>query len=96
MVLGAVIVFEVVAALGGAAIATLGGVAVFTLGAVGTGDGASGWADIIAVSCRMAARCFILALAVVGMVPPSCLNMSPAACRVLSCLDKMGIWQWVG
>jgi hypothetical protein len=95
-VLGDVIVFKMVATLGGAATAILGGVAVSTLGAVGTGDGASGWADMIAVSCRMAARCFVLALAVVGMVPPSCLNMSPAASRVLSCSDKMGIWQWVG
>ncbi len=93
---GAVIVFEVVATLGGAATATLRGVAVSTLGAVGTGDGASGWADMIAVSCRIADRCFILALAVVGMVPPSCSNMSPAACRVLSCSNKTGIWQWVG
>ena len=40
--LGAVIVFEVVATLGGAATTTLRGVAVSTLGAVGTGDGASG------------------------------------------------------
>jgi hypothetical protein len=90
-VLGAVIVFEVVATLGGAATATLGGVAVSTLGTVGTGDEASGWADMIAVSCRMADRCFILALAEVGMVPPSCLNMSPATCRVLSCSDKTEI-----
>ncbi len=82
--LGAVIMFEVVATLGDAATATLGGVAVSTLGAVGTGAGASGWADMIAVSSWMADRCFILALAVVGMVPPSCLNMSPAACKVLS------------
>jgi hypothetical protein len=90
MVLGAVIVFEVVATLGGAATATLGGVAVSTLRAVDTGDGALGWADMIAVSCRMADRCFILALAVVGMGPPSCSNMSPVACRVLLCSDKMG------
>jgi hypothetical protein len=96
MVLGAVIVFEVMTTLGGAATATLGGVAVSTLGAVGTGDGASGWADMIAVHCQMADRCFILAHAVVGMVPPNCLNMSPTACRVLLCWDKTGIWQWVG
>jgi hypothetical protein len=96
MVLGAVIVFEVVATLGGAATTTLRGVAVSTLGAVGTGDGALGWADMIVVSCRMAARCFILALNVVGMVPPSCSNMSLVTCRVLSCSDKTGIWQWVG
>jgi hypothetical protein len=37
-----VIMFKVVATLGGAATATLGGVAVSTLGAVGTGDGAPG------------------------------------------------------
>jgi hypothetical protein len=42
MVLGAVIMFNVVATLGGAATATLGGVAVSTLGAVGAGDGALG------------------------------------------------------
>ncbi len=96
MVPGAVIVFEVVATLGGAANATLGGVAVSTLGAVGTRDWALGWADMIAVSFRMADGCFISALAVVDMVPTSCLNMSPAACRVLTCPDKMGIWQWVG
>ena len=84
MLLGAVILFEVVATLRGAATTTLAGVAVSTLGAVGTGDEASGWADMIAVSCQMADRCFILALAVVGMVPPGCSNMSPAACRVLS------------
>ncbi len=54
--LGAVIMFEVVATLGGAATATLGGVAVSTLGAVGTRDGASGCADMIAVSCQMADR----------------------------------------
>ncbi len=96
MVLGDVIMFEVVATLGGAATATLRGVTVSTIGAVGTGDGALGWADIIVVSCQMAARCFILALAVVGVVPPSCSNMSPAASRVLLCLDKMRIWQWVG
>ncbi len=94
--LGAVIMFEVVATLRGAATTTLGGVAVSTFGAVGTRDGATGWADMIAVSCWMADRCFILALAVVGMVPPSCSNILPAACRVLLCLDKTGIWQWVG
>ncbi len=91
-----VIVFEVVATLGGAATATLGGVAVSTLGAVGTGNGALGLADMIAVSCQMAARCLILTLAVVGMVPPSCSYMSLAASRVLLFLDKTGIWQWVG
>ncbi len=88
--------FKVVATLGGAATATLGGVAASTLGAVGTGVGAPGWADMIAMSCRMAARCFILALAAVVILPPTCSNMLPAASSVLSFSDKMGIWQWVG
>ncbi len=66
--------------------------AVSTLGAVGTRDGASGWPDMIAVSCWMANRCLILALAVVGMAPPSCSNMLPATCSVLSCSDKTVIW----
>ncbi len=87
------IVFEVVATLRGAATTTLEGVAVSTLGAVGIRVGAPGWAYIIALSCRMAARYFILALAVVGMVPPSCLIMLPAASSILLFLDKMGIWQ---
>ncbi len=78
-VLGAVMVFNVVATLGGATIATLGGVAVPTLGAVSTRDGALGTPDMIADSCMIAARCFIFALAVVGMVPPNFSKMSPTA-----------------
>jgi hypothetical protein len=78
-VLGAVMVFDVVATLGGATIANLGGVAVPTLGAVSTRDGALGTPDMIADSCVIAARCFIFALAVVGMVPPSFSKMLPTA-----------------
>ena len=78
-VLGAVMVFDVVVTLGGATIATLGGVTVPTLGAVSTRDGALGTRDMIADSCRIAGRCFIFALAVVGMVPPSCSKMLLAA-----------------
>ena len=61
-VLGVVIVFDVVATFGGAAIATLGGVAVPTLGVALTRDGASGVRDMIADSCVITARCFIFAL----------------------------------
>ena len=92
-VLGAVMVFDVVATLGGATIATLGGVAVPTLGAVLTRDGALGSRDMMAESCVIAARCLILALAVVGMVPPSISKMSPTACSVWSFSDKTGTWQ---
>ena len=92
MVLGAVIVSDVVATLGGAMIATLRGVAVPTLGAASTGDGASSTPDMIVDSCAIAARCFIFALAGVGMVPPSFSKMLPTAQRVLSCSDEMGTW----
>ncbi len=78
-VLGAVMVFDVVATLGGATIATLGGVAVPTLRAVSTRDGALGTLDMIADSCVIAARCVIFALAVVGMVPPSFSKMLQTA-----------------
>jgi hypothetical protein len=47
---GIVMVFDVVATLGGAATATLGGGAVSTLGDVGRGNGELDWPDIIVVS----------------------------------------------
>ena len=78
-VLGAVMVFDVVATLGGVTIPTLEGEAVPTLRAVFTRDGALGTLDMIADSCLIAARCFIFVLAVVGMVPPSFSKMSPTA-----------------
>jgi hypothetical protein len=78
-VLGAVMVFDVVATLGGATIANLGGVAVLTLGAVSTRNRAFGTPDMIADSCVITVRCFIFALAVVGMVPPSFSKMLPTA-----------------
>jgi hypothetical protein len=95
-VFGDVIVFNMVATLGGAATTTLGDMAVSTLEAVGMGVGALGCLDMIKESSQMADRCFNLSLAVVGIVPPSCSKMSPAVRRVLSCLDKTGTWQWVG
>ncbi len=82
MVPGAVIMFNVVAPLGGAATTTLGGVAASTLGAESTRDGELSCPDIIVVSCRMAVRCFNLALADVGTVPPSTLKILPAMSNV--------------
>ncbi len=79
IVLGVVILFGVVAFLGGVTIPTLGDVAVPTLGAALTGDGTLGTPDMIADSCVIVARCFIFALAAVGMVPPSFSKMSPTA-----------------
>jgi hypothetical protein len=79
IVRGIVIVFDVVATLGGVAIATLGGQSVSTLGDVGRDDGKSSWPDIIVESWRIAARCLSLALAVVGIARPSCSNKSATA-----------------
>ena len=90
---GVVIVFEVVATLRGVTIATLGGVAVPTLGAASTGDGALGTLDMIADSCKTADRCFIFALADVGMVPPSFLKCYRPPNFLLLCSDEMGTWQ---
>jgi hypothetical protein len=92
-VLGVVIVFDMVATLGGAPIAIHGGVTVPTRGAASTGDGASGTPDMITDSCAITDRCLIFALAVVGMVPPSFSKMLPTAQKVLLCSDKTGTWQ---
>jgi hypothetical protein len=56
MVHGVVMVFDVVATLGGVAIATLVGGSVSTLRDVGRGGGKSSWPDIIVESCQIAAR----------------------------------------
>ncbi len=69
---GVMMVFDVVAPLGGVAIATLGGGSVSTLGDVERGGEKSSWPDIIVESWRIAARCLSLVLAVVGIVRPSC------------------------
>ncbi len=74
MVRGVVMVFDVAATLGGVAITTLGGRSVSTLGDVGRGGVKLSWTDIIVESWRIAARCLSLALAVVGIVHPSCSN----------------------
>jgi hypothetical protein len=96
IVRGIVMVFDVVATLGGVAIATLGGRSVSTLGDLGRGGGKSSWLDIIMESWQFAARCFSLALAVVGIVCPSCSKMSATASKIFLCSDVTGTWQWAG
>jgi hypothetical protein len=54
MMFGAVMVLDVVASLGGAAIASLRGVPGTTLGDVGSGAEALGWPAMMVVSCQMA------------------------------------------
>jgi hypothetical protein len=81
MVFGAMMVLDVVATLGGAAIAPLGGVAGTTLRDVGSGGGALGWPAMMVVSCQMVLRCFSLAVVVVGIAHPSCCNRLTAASK---------------
>ncbi len=82
-------VFDVVATLGGVAIATLGG-------DVGRGGGKSSWPDIIVESWRIVARCLSLALAVVRIIRSSCLKKSATTKKVLSCADVTGTWRLAG
>jgi hypothetical protein len=89
-------VFDVIATLGGAATTTLGGGVASTLGDVGRGGGDLGWPDIIMESWQIAARCLSLALAIVGIVRPSCSKRLAAASKVLLCSDATGTWQLAG
>jgi hypothetical protein len=95
-VCGAVMVFDVVATLRGAASAALGGGAVSTLRDVERGVGELGWPHVIMESWQIAARCLSLVLAMVGIVRPTCLIRSAARSKVFSCSDGIGTWQWVG
>jgi hypothetical protein len=77
--LGAVMLVDVIATLGGAATITLGGVAVSTLGdAVSGGVVVSGPAMMF-VNLQIAHMCLNLALAEGGTVCPSCLRRLAAA-----------------
>ena len=102
--LGAGMVLDVVATLGGAVFATLGGATVATLGGVASstlgagseGGGMLGAPDIIAVRRWIASRCLILSCADVGTSPPSCCRKAFAASNVASCSEMTGTWQWLG
>ncbi len=87
-----VMVFDVVATLGGVAITTLGGGSVSTLGDVGRGGKKLGLPDIIVESWQIAARCLSLALAVVQTIRLSCLKRLAATSKVFSCSDVTGTW----
>ncbi len=86
-VIGIMMVFDVVATLGGVAIPTLGGGSVSTLGDLGRGGGNLSWPDIIVESWQIVGRCLSLALAIVGIVCPSCSKRLPPQVRF--CLAQM-------
>ncbi len=95
MTVGAVMLLEVVATLGGGA-PTLGGAATPTLrGGVLVG-GESGGPAMMAVSWWMASKCFSLSLIVAGTVCPSWVMRLAAARILLSCSNVTGSWQCIG
>ncbi len=94
MVVGDVMLFDVVATLGGGFSATLSA-GPSTLCA-GSSILVAGWFVSMLVSCCMALTCFTFAVADVGIVPPSTVRRSVAARMERSCCDAIGIWQWVG
>ncbi len=87
MVLGDVMLFDVVATLGGGLSANLGAV---------PSTRCAGWFARMLVSCCMALTCFAFAVADVGIVPPSAVRRSVATRMERSCCNAIGIWQWVG
>jgi hypothetical protein len=94
MVVGDVMLFDVVATLGGGLSATLSA-GPSTLFA-GSSILVAGWIVRMLVSCHMALTCFAFAVADVGKVPPSAVRRSVAARMERSYCDAIGIWQWVG
>jgi hypothetical protein len=96
MALGAVMLLDVVAALGGGVVATLGHGAT-TLG-VGTSTvgGFVHCPAMIAVSSWMARMCLILSAEILVTVPPNTLRRSAAAAMERSYCKVTGTWQWAG
>ncbi len=93
MVVGDVMLFDVVATLGGGLSATLGaGPSTLCAGSIIL---VAGWFVRMLVNCCMALTCFTFSVADVGKVPPSAVRGSVAARMERSCCDVVGIWQWV-
>jgi hypothetical protein len=93
MTLGAVILFDVVATLGGGAFATLG-LGAATLGAGGS-SGACRLAKM-AVKSWIALMCLIFSMVVVGTAAPRALMSSVAVEMERSCCEVTEIWLWAG
>jgi hypothetical protein len=94
MVVGEVMLFDVVATLGGGLSATLG--AVPSTLCAGSSILVAGMFVRMLVMGPMALTCFAFAVADVVLVPPSAARRSVAARMERSCCDAIGIWQWVG
>jgi hypothetical protein len=94
MVVGDMMLFDMVATLGGGLSATLGA-GPSTLCA-GSSILVAGWFVRMLVSFCMELTCFAFAVADVGIVPLSPVRRSVAARMERSCCDAHGICQWVG
>jgi hypothetical protein len=96
MALGAVMLLDVVAALGGGVVATLGhGATTLGVGASTVG-GFIRCPAMVAVSAWMARMCLILLADNFVTVPPNTLRRSAAAAMERSCCKVTGTWQGVG
>ncbi len=94
MALGAVMMLDVVAALGGGVVATLGHGATTLGDGTPTVGGSVCCPAMIAVSSRMARMCLILSMDDFGTVPPNTLRRSAAAAMERLCCKVTGTWQW--
>jgi hypothetical protein len=94
MAVGDVVLFDVVATLGGGFSTTLGA-GPSTLCAVSS-IRVAGWFVRMLVSCRIVLTCFAFAVADDGIFLPSAVRRSVAARMERSCCNAIGIWQWVG
>jgi hypothetical protein len=96
MALGVVMLFDVVALLGGGLVTTLGhGATTLGVGA-STVCGSVHCPAMIPVSSWMAHMCLILSADAFGTLPPNTLRRSAAAAMERSCCKVTGTWQWAG
>jgi hypothetical protein len=96
MTLGAVILVDVMATLGGVVTITLKGAAVSTLGDAVLGGVIVSGPFMMFVNWRIARMHLNLALAEGGAVCPSYSRRLAAAWSVWSCSEATGTWQWAG
>jgi hypothetical protein len=96
MALVVVMLFDVVATLGGGVVTTLGHGASTLLVGASTVGGVVRCPAMIAVSFWMARMCLIFLEVIIGTVPPNTLRRSAAATMERSSCEATGTWQWAG
>jgi hypothetical protein len=96
MVLGVMMLFHVVATLGGGVVSTLGHMATTLRVGASTVGGVVYCPAMVAVSSWMARMCLIFSVVNVGIVPPNTLRRSAATAIERPCCKATGTWQWAG